>query len=712
VAINSDFIVKNGLQVTSNLVVGAYTSVATPIHNGIIVSGNVGIGTSIVTSGNALTVIGGNISLNLNGEQSGYGILFSDGSLQTTSLVKYVVYGGLYDLTAGVPPLASFSNVNVASPYVTTDFSLQAISVYNPDSDSNNISGYSLAAPATPYRVAIYLQRISGDGNHWLLAGFTDGTKFVVTVAQDSGSLYVYTANSNLYSSFNTAEFTGTLPSPPEDLWFGMRDDGTNVYYEISRDSVNFITLHSEIKSEGFLSNYNSVFWGQSIGSSSGSQVTLRCYDPNGLTRSFPSSTGSTGPTGASGTPGSATNTGATGYTGPTGPTGTAGTAANTGATGYTGPSGPSGPTGSTGSAGTAANTGATGPIGLTGPTGSSGITGVTGPASTITGPTGVGGTGPTGYTGSTGSPGTADNTGATGSTGPTGASGTPGSATNTGATGYTGPTGPTGTPGTATNTGATGPGGLTGPTGVGGTGPTGSTGSPGSSENTGATGSTGYTGPTGSTGSPGTADNTGATGPTGYTGPTGTPGTATNTGATGQTGYTGPTGTPGTATNTGATGPTGASGAGPTGPTGSGNLGNVEITAATNNELLAFNYSSNTWVNTPAIYDVGITIGGGTLSNEILLQHVLPVAIQIPIGATGSYAIANTAAASSTVFNMNKNGSSIGSITWAPSATTASFSFASAISFSAADILQIVAPSVPDSALANIGITIAATRS
>jgi len=47
---NTDFIVKNGLQVSSNLVVGSYTLQSTPIANGAIISGSVGIGTSLPAS--------------------------------------------------------------------------------------------------------------------------------------------------------------------------------------------------------------------------------------------------------------------------------------------------------------------------------------------------------------------------------------------------------------------------------------------------------------------------------------------------------------------------------------------------------------------------------------------------------------------------------------------------------------------------------------
>ena len=87
VANNIDFIVKNGLQVSSNLVVGAYANSNTIVQssNGIISSGNVGVGTSAITSGSRLMVLGGNINLNFNGSSTGYGIVFPDGSFQTSA---------------------------------------------------------------------------------------------------------------------------------------------------------------------------------------------------------------------------------------------------------------------------------------------------------------------------------------------------------------------------------------------------------------------------------------------------------------------------------------------------------------------------------------------------------------------------------------------------------------------------------------------------
>ena len=303
--------------------------------------------------------------------------------------------------------------------------------------------------------------------------------------------------------------------------------------------------------------------------------------------------------------------------------------------------------------------------------------------------------------------------------------------------TGPTGYTGPTGAPSVVT--GPTGPS-ITGPTGAASvvTGPTGpnSTGPTGAASVT--TGPTGYTGPS----------VTGATGPTGSQGtsitiigsvmyPTDLPSSYGGAigdayivesngdlyvwngsswvnvgqiqGPTGATGaasvVTGPTGTAGV---TGATGP---GGTGPTGPAGTSGLGTVYASSPGNNDVLLFNTSTGAWVAVPSVYEIGISITGIMNNSEMLLQYVLPVGISIPSGATGSYAIANIAATASTTVQINKNGSSIGSINWGASSTTGTYTFTSAVTFAAGDVLQLVAPSTADTTLANVGITIAATR-
>lgn len=80
-----DFILRNGLQVTNNVVVGSYTMVNTAPINGMIVSGSVGIGTVDPTQ--KLHVVGNLQLTNSAGFISG--IYFPDGTYQNTSATSY-----------------------------------------------------------------------------------------------------------------------------------------------------------------------------------------------------------------------------------------------------------------------------------------------------------------------------------------------------------------------------------------------------------------------------------------------------------------------------------------------------------------------------------------------------------------------------------------------------------------------------------------------
>jgi hypothetical protein len=78
-----------------------------------------------------------------------------------------------------------------------------------------------------------------------------------------------------------------------------------------------------------------------------------------------------------------------------------------------------------------------------------------------------------------------------------------------------------------------------------------------------------------------------------------------------------------------------------------------------------------------------------------------------IPTNFTASQAKASTAATASSVFTIYKNGSSIGTFTFAASGSTAAFSGAGA-SVVAGDLITIVAPGTQDATLANIAFTLA----
>lgn len=89
-----------------------------------------------------------------------------------------------------------------------------------------------------------------------------------------------------------------------------------------------------------------------------------------------------------------------------------------------------------------------------------------------------------------------------------------------------------------------------------------------------------------------------------------------------------------------------------------------------------------------------------------------ISIGLILPVNLTGSYALATVAAAASTVFTLYKNGASIGTVNFAASATSGTFSFLTSTSFVPGDYLDMIAPATPDGTLANIGITLLAQRS
>lgn len=107
-------------------------------------------------------------------------------------------------------------------------------------------------------------------------------------------------------------------------------------------------------------------------------------------------------------------------------------------------------------------------------------------------------------------------------------------------------------------------------------------------------------------------------------------------------------------------------------------------------------------------IYDLALSINGKPTNSATVLAFTAVRAFTLPSSYTGSVAKSNISATASTVFTVNKNGTSIGSITFAAAATTGTFSGAGG-TFAVSDLLTIVAPASPDSTLANIGITLVA---
>jgi hypothetical protein len=97
----------------------------------------------------------------------------------------------------------------------------------------------------------------------------------------------------------------------------------------------------------------------------------------------------------------------------------------------------------------------------------------------------------------------------------------------------------------------------------------------------------------------------------------------------------------------------------------------------------------------------------GKPTANLVLQSYVFAAPVTVPAGLSGSRGSAGTAATAATTFNIQKNGTNVGTMAFAASATAAAFAMSSATVFNAGDVLAIVAPSVPDPTLANLAWTV-----
>ena len=113
------------------------------------------------------------------------------------------------------------------------------------------------------------------------------------------------------------------------------------------------------------------------------------------------------------------------------------------------------------------------------------------------------------------------------------------------------------------------------------------------------------------------------------------------------------------------------------------------------------------------AIYDITPFFGGKpTVSGGLMGRMLIGRNISLASGAVGWYAYAGTPGADATkVIDIRKNNASIGSISFASGANTATFTFATTTAFSGSDRLEFYAPATQDSVLSDISIFMKATR-
>lgn len=200
---------------------------------------------------------------------------------------------GLFDISGGVPLLSSFTQMNGSGYGVFNQKSGKAISIQSSTNTGICATGIYKAVPSsTPYRVAsLVLCNAFYAKFESVEYGWTDGTKIhMVTFSSTESVHYIH----SMSSSGVRSAVSGVSGIPQSlygsGLWLGLRDDGTNVYFETSVDGANFRTIYSTSKSSGYLgsSGYSNTFLGVSAETTGGNvTTTVICYDENGINRSI-----------------------------------------------------------------------------------------------------------------------------------------------------------------------------------------------------------------------------------------------------------------------------------------------------------------------------------------------------------------------------------------------------------------------------------------
>lgn len=111
--------------------------------------------------------------------------------------------------------------------------------------------------------------------------------------------------------------------------------------------------------------------------------------------------------------------------------------------------------------------------------------------------------------------------------------------------------------------------------------------------------------------------------------------------------------------------------------------------------------------------FDIHTFYPGKPTASARLYRGKLARAVTWPANFAGAQFTATANATASTVFDVQKNGVSVGSCTIAAGGTTATFATTggAAVNFAAGDIFEVIAPASADATLADPAITFAGTR-
>jgi hypothetical protein len=134
-----------------------------------------------------------------------------------------------------------------------------------------------------------------------------------------------------------------------------------------------------------------------------------------------------------------------------------------------------------------------------------------------------------------------------------------------------------------------------------------------------------------------------------------------------------------------------------------------VDIAGIATGQQLGWNGTALVPVTEP--FDVGLHLPDLSTAGALLAEIVLARPVDFPAALSGSTGYARIAATTESMLDVQKNGSNIGTVTFAAASSTPTFALASATSFAAGDRLGIVNQDPADATLAGVSLTFAGTR-
>lgn len=114
--------------------------------------------------------------------------------------------------------------------------------------------------------------------------------------------------------------------------------------------------------------------------------------------------------------------------------------------------------------------------------------------------------------------------------------------------------------------------------------------------------------------------------------------------------------------------------------------------------------------VTSPApVLEITLFSAGSLAPDQVLFHQPVTQDLTLPQGLAGSQASARVAATAPVDLDLQVNGTSVGTISFAGGSAVGSFAAASAVSLVPGDTVTVLAPAVADATLADLGITLLA---